>query len=137
MSRIIGTAPLPDIVVGEREHETLSELAAAAVHRMPEVAESLLFELDRATVVGIDDVPPGIVRLGSRVTYLAEAVERQITLVMPGEADISAGRISILTPVGAALIGLSAGQTIAWTARDGRLHHLRVVAVEQPGSRGP
>lgn len=136
MSRVTGTSPLPEIIVGEREHDTLSELAAVAVHRMPEVAESLLFELDRATVIGGSDLPPGVVRLGSRVTYLAEASERQVTLVMPGDADISAGRISILTPVGAALIGLSAGQTIAWTARDGRLHHLQVVAVEQPAPCG-
>lgn len=131
MSRITGTTPLPEIIVGEREYETLSALAAAAVHRMPEVAESLLHELDRATVLESDAVPTGIVRLGSRVTYRAEGAERQVTLVMPSEADISAGRISILTPIGAALIGLSAGQTIAWSARDGRPHRLQVIAVEQ------
>ena len=134
MSRVTGTAPLPDIVVAEREYETLSALAAVAVHRMPEVAESLLFELDRATVIDSDSVPPGIVRLGSRVSYLAEGAERRITLVMPSEADISAGRVSILTPIGAALIGLSTGQTIAWTARDGRTHRLQVIAVEQPAA---
>jgi regulator of nucleoside diphosphate kinase len=134
MSRVTGTAPLPDIVVAEREYETLSALAAVAVHRMPEVAESLLFELDRATVIDSDAVPPGIVRLGSRVSYLAEGAERRITLVMPSEADISAGRVSILTPIGAALIGLSTGQTITWTARDGRTHRLQVIAVEQPAA---
>ena len=134
MSRVTGTAPLPDIVVAEREYETLSALAAVAVHRMPEVAESLLFELDRATVIDSNAVPPGIVRLGSRVSYLAEGAERRITLVMPSEADISAGRVSILTPIGAALIGLSTGQTITWTARDGRTHRLQVIAVEQPAA---
>lgn len=135
MSRDTGIAPLPEIILGEREYETLSALAAAAVQRMPEVAEALRLELDRATVVESEAVPPGIVRLGSRVTYLAEGAERQVTLVMPSEADISAGRVSILTPIGAALIGLSAGQTIAWTSRDGRLHRLRVVAVEQPAAK--
>lgn len=132
MSRVTATAPLPEIILAEREYETLSALAAAAVQRMPEVAESLQFELDRATVVGPDAVPAGIVRLGSRVTYEAEGADREITLVMPSEADISTGKVSILTPIGAALIGLSAGQSIAWSARDGRLHRLRVKAVEQP-----
>ncbi len=40
-------------------------------------------------------------------------------LVFPAEADIAAGKVSVLTPVGAALIGLSKGESIAWTARDG------------------
>ena len=131
MSQMTANTPLPEIIVGERDYDTLSALAAAAAPRMPEVAETLLNELDRATVVDSDAVPPGIVRIGSRVTYLADASERQVTLVMPSEADISAGRISVLTPIGAALLGLSTGQTIEWPARDGRLHHLRVVAVEQ------
>jgi len=101
---------------------------------MPEVAETRLNELDRATVGDSGAVPPGIVRIGSSVTYLTDAVERRVTLVMPSEADISAGRISVLTPIGAALLGLSSGQTIEWPARDGRLHHLRVLAVEQPAA---
>lgn len=134
MSHVTATAPLPEIIVGERDYDTLSALAAAAAHRMPEVAESLLRELDRATVVDSAAVPPGIVRIGSGVTYQADAVERRVTLVMPSEADISAGRISVLTPIGAALLGLSTGQAIEWPARDGRLHHLRVIAVEQPAT---
>jgi regulator of nucleoside diphosphate kinase len=134
MSHMTAPAPLPEIIVGERDYNTLSALAAAASHRMPQVAESLLHELDRATVVDSDTVPPGIVRIGSSVTYLTDAVERRVTLVMPSEADISAGRISVLTPIGAALLGLSTGQTIEWPARDGRLHHLQVLAVEQPAA---
>ena len=56
----------------------------------------------------------------------------RVTLVFPGEADIAQGKISILTPIGAALIGLSAGQSIDWTARDGRIHRLKVESVEAP-----
>lgn len=134
MSHMSANAPLPAIIVGESDYDTLSALAAAAAPRMPEVAESLLHELDRATVVDSAAVPPGIVRIGSSVTYLADAVERRVTLVMPSEADISTGRVSVLTPIGAALLGLSTGQTIEWPARDGRLHHLRVIAVEQPAT---
>ncbi|HMA16012.1 MAG: nucleoside diphosphate kinase regulator [Bacteroidota bacterium] len=134
MSQITANAALPAIIVGESDYDTLSALAAAAAPRMPEVAETLLNELDRATVVDSDAVPPGIVRIGSRVTYRTDAVERQVTLVMPSEADISAGRVSVLTPIGAALLGLSTGQTIEWPARDGRLHHLQVLAVERPAA---
>ncbi len=53
-------------------------------------------------------------------------------LVFPGQADIGAGKISILTPIGTALIGLSEGQSIVWTARDGKERRLTVIKVENP-----
>jgi regulator of nucleoside diphosphate kinase len=54
--------------------------------------------------------------------------------VYPGEADIAQNRVSILTPIGAALIGLSVGQSIAWSARDGRQQVLTVLSVEPPAA---
>ena len=55
-------------------------------------------------------------------------------LVFPKDADISRQRISVLTPVGAALLGLSAGQSIEWAARDGRVRRLSVIAVQAASS---
>ena len=73
--------------------------------------------------------------MGSIVEFRNGAGEhRRIELVFPGEADITKGRISILTPIGAALIGLSVGQSIGLTARDGRPQELTVLKVEQPAS---
>jgi regulator of nucleoside diphosphate kinase len=57
-------------------------------------------------------------------------VSRRIALVFPGQADIAAARISVVTPIGAAPIGLSEGQSIAWSTRDGRERRLTVLAVE-------
>ena len=59
---------------------------------------------------------------------------RRVTLVYTVEADTDLGRVSVLTPVGAALIGLAAGQSIDWTARDGRMHRLTLEGVESFGS---
>ena len=59
-------------------------------------------------------------------------VERTVTLVYPAEADIAQNRISVLTPVGTALIGLARGQSITWTARNGTRHVLSVIAVTDP-----
>ena len=122
----------PRIVVGTIDHERLIGLATVAEERNPEVAEELLAEMDRARVVAPERVPADVVRMGSFVSYEADGKQRRVQLVYPGEADIEAGRISILTPIGAALIGLAAGQSIAWTARDGRKHTLTVITVEQP-----
>lgn len=127
------TRAKPPIVIGEIDHRNLNSLAFAMEGRMPEVSEALLDELDRAKVVPQHKVPPHVVRMGSLVRFsTAGGGDRQVTLVLPGEADIDAGRISIMTPVGAALIGLSPGQSITWTSRDGRLQELTIVSVETP-----
>ncbi|GEP07041.1 hypothetical protein MOX02_50790 [Methylobacterium oxalidis] len=55
-----------------------------------------------------------------------------VTLVYPGEADIGQARISVLTPVGAALLGLSKGQSISWTTRTGAGKQLTVLDVREP-----
>lgn len=128
------TTRKPKIVVGASDHERLSALALAMQDRMPEVADELQAEMERAKVVAPRSVPTDVVRMGSFVTFESDAAPaRRVQLVFPGEADIAAGRVSVLTPIGTALIGLSAGQSIAWTARDGRRHVLTVLGVEQVG----
>lgn len=68
--------------------------------------------------------------MGSIVEFRSnDGQERRVTLVYPGEADIAQGKISILTPIGTALIGLAPGQSISWTARDGKQHELNVLSV--------
>jgi regulator of nucleoside diphosphate kinase len=123
---------LPEIVVGGTDHARLTSLANAAFDTVPDTAEELLSELDRARVVADEAVPRDVVRMGSVVEFESEGDRKRVTLVFPPEADIAAGKVSVLTPVGAALIGLSKGQSIAWTARDGTSHALTIRSVGQP-----
>lgn len=127
---------LPPLVLSHPDHDRLTGLATAALARIPDVAEELLSELERARRVAPDRVPATAVRMGSTVSYTAGGIARTVTLVYPEDADIAAGRVSVMTPVGAALIGLSEGQSISWTARDGRRHELHVTAVTPPASAG-
>lgn len=123
----------PQITVSEVDYDRLAGLADAARDRAPEVVEELRLEIDRARVVPIEAMPADVIRMGSIVEFRSDTSQQgRVTLVYPAEADIAKGRVSILTPIGAALIGLSSGQSIAWTARDGRRHELTVVSVEQP-----
>ncbi len=123
----------PPIIVTQTDHRSLSRLAEAYAERSPPVSEELLTELDRAEVVRDELIAPDIVRMGSTVRFTSDIGEdRTVKLVYPGEADIAAGRISVLTPIGAALIGLAAGQCIDWLARDGGLHRLQVEQVVKP-----
>lgn len=69
--------------------------------------------------------------MGSSVRFSSDlGEERVVTLVFPGNADIAEGKVSILSPIGAALIGLAVGQSIDWTGADSRVHRLTVTAVE-------
>jgi regulator of nucleoside diphosphate kinase len=68
-------------------------------------------KLQQARVVSADRVPPDIVTMRSRVRFDDGGVERHAKLVYPDEAD-GRGRISVLSPLGAALLGLAAGQEI-------------------------
>jgi regulator of nucleoside diphosphate kinase len=128
----------PTIVVSKAEYDTLTGLAAAVEGRLPDAAGILQAEMDRAEVVAADAVPEDAVRMGSTVEFRSDGGQsRKVTLVFPGDADISEGKISILTPIGTALIGLSPGQSITWTARDGRRQRLTVLSVAQPASAVP
>jgi regulator of nucleoside diphosphate kinase len=127
------TEQMPAITVSAADYDRLASLAAAAEERAPEVAGVLRTEIERARIVPADAVPADVVQMGSTVEFRSDSgQQRRVTLVYPGEADFAQGRISILTPIGAALIGLSPGQSIAWTARDGRQHRLTVLSVVQP-----
>ncbi len=121
----------PAITISRSDYETLVRLADAISERNPAVSEELAAELDRARVVANANMRDDVVRMGSTLRYVTDSGEdRTVTLVFPADADIAAGKISILTPIGAALIGLSPGQSIDWESRDGRVHRLTVESVE-------
>lgn len=122
----------PSILIGDLDHERLTRLASAAPASMADVADDLLAELDRARTRAQPTMPDGVVRMGSHVTFrTGDSPERTVQLVYPGEADITQGRVSILTPIGAALIGLAEGQAMGWEDRSGRNHELTVLSVRQ------
>jgi regulator of nucleoside diphosphate kinase len=123
----------PPVTLSVDDEERLSGLAVAAARRNPEVARLLLGEIDRARLVPPDDVPADVVTMHSHVEYRDEATGavRRVELVYPHEADIARGRVSVLAPVGAGLLGLAAGQTILWPTQDGRERRLTVLRVSQ------
>jgi regulator of nucleoside diphosphate kinase len=129
---------LPSIMITMDDVRRLSLLANSSMTRFPRVAHFLARELDRANVVPGEFDLPGVVRMGSQVTYRDEKTGRvrKVTLVYPHEADIDLNRISVLTPVGAALIGLSVGQTIEFQTPIREKRSLTVMAVSIEPSAG-
>lgn len=124
----------PRITLSASDHEKLSVLANAAGHTMPEVAAELAEELDRAHVLPKGREAAEAVHMGCEVEFRDDMTGRvqTVTLVYPNEADISKGRISVLTPIGTALIGLPVGKSIDWTTRTGESKRLTVLQVREP-----
>ena len=138
MSKLSNFNLQPEILLGEEEHRKLLILALSGAGHTADAADDLLYELERARIRPDNAIPPDTVRMGSVVRYRTENGQtQQVRLVYPGAADISKGAVSVLTPVGTALIGLRTGQSITWTTRDGRRSVLTILAVVNPPDPDP
>lgn len=124
------TDALPDIVLRRDDFDALHRLVGDLPGRGP--AGLLQQELDRAQVCEAADLPGAVVALNRWLHYAdgRSPTPRRIMLVLPDEADIDAGRVSILSYVGAGLIGLETGQSITWPDASGDLRTLTAVRVE-------
>ena len=121
---------LPPITIIRGDMEKLIRLADAADGRFAQTGDFLAREIDRAQV--IEECRPDLVAMGSRVTFRDNTTgqTRTVTLVYPEDADVAQNRISVLTSIGAALIGLSTGQSIEWQTLEGQSRSLTVIAAE-------
>lgn len=128
------------ILITDADLERLTELLEQGGNgRDAASAELLEQELARAEVVRAQDIPPDVVTMNSTVRFEDERTgeQKQVTLVYPKDAQRGNGNISILAPIGTALLGLSVGQTIEWPLPGGRTKSLRVVEViYQPEAAG-
>lgn len=125
---------LPPISMRMCDADRLRNIAEAASEKYPQTTEFLAREIDRAEILPDARLLPGLVTMESEVRFRDDISlqERSVTLVYPEAADVDAGKISILTPIGAALIGLSVGQTIEFQTPGGRWRSLTVLRVNQP-----
>lgn len=128
----------PPIIVSSLDLERIERLLEQEVYRRLPGIDALRHELDRATVVEPMEIPPGVVTMNSTVRFRDDATGEQyeLTLVYP-EGRTQPDTVSVLAPIGSALLGLSVGQTIAWQVPGGRKLLLRVLdVVRQPEAMG-
>jgi regulator of nucleoside diphosphate kinase len=124
----------PPIVLIDTEAEVLSDLATAWLGKSAMGARLLLEELERAETYERSCLPPHVATMMSHVVFLDEATgeTHQIQLVYPRDADSERHRVSVLTPIGAALIGMRRGASIDWPNRSGEYRRLKILEVVQP-----
>ncbi len=123
----------PPLVLLDSEADALFELALKWQRQHPHSAGLLIDELDRAATVARHELPPDVVTMRSQVVFVdrASGERHTVRLVYPGEADMERHQVSILTPIGAALIGMRVGSAIDWPNRQGERRQLEIVEVVQ------
>jgi regulator of nucleoside diphosphate kinase len=128
----------PEITVSTADLDRLEGLLGELRAGAPEIADGLRSELDRARIVEPEEVPKDVVTMNSTVRFVDEESGKEFerTLCYPGEATGGADKVSILAPLGSALLGLSVGQRIDWPVPGGRTAHIRILeVVSQPVHR--
>ena len=128
----------PPISVSSLDLQRLERLLAREMTGRPPEIEALQDELDRATVVEPMAIPPQVVTMNSIVRFRDEMTgeDHELTLVYP-ESGNQPATVSVLAPIGSALLGLSVGQSIDWQIPGGHVTRLRVLEiVRQPEAMG-
>jgi len=122
----------PPIAIDMQHYDRLMNIGELFLEKTPETAEFLLDELSRADVLKSEDMADNIVNIGSRVEYKDEATGdvHTLTLVWPVEADIEQNKISIMTPIGAALIGLCEGDQMSYLTNTNKIKYFTVLTVQ-------
>lgn len=93
--------------------------------------ENLEVELDRAKIVDDSEIPEGLVKMDTKFKFevLQEEKTMTVTIVYPEDADFAQGKISVLAPLGSALIGLQVNQEINWMFPNGKVKRLKILEV--------
>ena len=128
MNKVSVSQSRPAIVLTRADHDRLSALIAAALTQSPTI-EFLRQELERADIVA-EEATASVVTLGSRVRFIDHDFHTvsEGVLIPPSELKTPL-TISVLAPLGSALLGLGPGQTIDWTDDAGLNRKLTVVAI--------
>lgn len=123
----------PDIHLIDTEADALSELAMKTEARNPDVSAKLNEEIDRAVIHIQSEIPGHVVTMGSKVEFIDEGTGaiRTVELVWPWDANLDEDRLSVMTLVGAGIIGIQEGASIEWPDRVGHVRKLRIARVSQ------
>ena len=118
------------IILGQDDFQNISSLVKNA---QPDIADPLEAELDRATIVANGDIPADAVSMNSKVIFKDMDTDKEATaiLVYPQDVNIDENKISILSPIGSALIGLRVGQLIQWPMPNGKSKRILVMSVSK------
>jgi len=132
---------LPPVNISETDREDLYAVATSALTNslMAPAASNVLREIYRASIVPNDQLPTNVVAVNSCVDVRdnVAGANRRIVLVLPGETSTKPNAVSVLSPLGAALIGLSEGSSVEWCTASGDRSSMTVLRSAPSSERSP
>jgi len=129
----------PDIIISELDYSRIDNLLRTTAGISTNIKSALLTELERAELVAPEQIPANVVTMNSQVKFsvISTGVTFTLKLVYPKDMDDSGNTISILAPVGSAMLGLKEGDEIDWQDGQGGMLQVRIEAIEyQPERAG-
>jgi regulator of nucleoside diphosphate kinase len=131
----------PSIFITTKDAEKLRKLLREARHteyRGSEYLKRLAGELEKASVVTPDRIPSTVITLNSSARLVDQSTKEEMvyTLVFPEDADVAGGKISILAPIGTAMLGYRVGDTFEWDTPGGKRTLLIKDILYQPEAAG-
>ncbi|WP_292358051.1 MULTISPECIES: nucleoside diphosphate kinase regulator [unclassified Methylophaga] len=129
----------PDIIISELDYSRIDNLLRATPGIATNIKSALLTELERAELVAPEQIPANVVTMNSQVKFsvISTGVTFTLKLVYPKDMDDSGNTISILAPVGSAMLGLKEGDEIDWQDGQGGMLQVRIETIEyQPERAG-
>ncbi|MDC9595832.1 nucleoside diphosphate kinase regulator [Xenorhabdus anantnagensis] len=129
----------PKIIINELDAERLDSLLELPAFANTSIADALNNELDRAEIVAPVDIPADVVTMNSEIRFidLSSNEERVRTLVYPASLQDSTKQLSVMAPLGAALLGLRVDDEITWELPNGEKTRIKVLAIiYQPEAAG-
>lgn len=122
----------PSIYITTQDAEKLRKLMREAYHsdyRGSDYLKKLAGEIEKASVVQPDQIPSNVITLNSTARLVDQQTNEEMiyTLVFPEDADPSQGKISILAPIGTAMLGYKTGDTFEWDTPGGK----RIIRVQE------
>ena len=129
----------PDIIISELDYSRIGNLLRATAGIATNIKSALLTELERAELVAPEQIPANVVTMNSQVKFsvISTGVTFTLKLVYPKDMDDSGNTISILAPVGSAMLGLKEGDEIDWQDGQGGMLQVRIETIEyQPERAG-
>lgn len=129
----------PNIIISENDYTRLENLLQTSAGIPAKIKAALQLELERADLVAPEQIPANVVTMNSQVKFsvISTGVDFILKLVYPKDMDDSGNTISILAPVGSAILGLQEGDEINWPDGHGGLLQVRIESIEyQPERAG-
>ena len=129
----------PDIIISELDYSRIDNLLRTTAGIATNIKSALLTELERAELVAPEQIPANVVTMNSQVKFsvISTGVTFTLKLVYPKDMDDSGNTISILAPVGSAMLGLKEGDEIDWQDGQGGMLQVRIETIEyQPERAG-